>query len=516
MNLYGFNYFFMADIITEPSPRGPRSSTNLIKSLLLQLFEQTLGNADFFKSLCDAYIKIEKRGELNGESLLWSILKQQTMELGLKQSSSELLIVIDGLDKIEGGKEAAIKVRTRIHEVVSQYEQFRCIILGRPIFDDDDYGSDCHHGTFDHGNLNEDIRHYVRISIQTSVRLTFLTKQEMSAVIERALQCSLESFVAAKFLIALIEMQQSYQKITVAIQSLPNTLLGLIDRLIMQINFDDPQVKNVMSWMLVSQRVMTLQEMEKMIDARFATGSLGHSNASQFFRTSCASVIEVRENTVQFTHPSVKDHLIKLARESTISLSPISAHKTALRRCLEYIKHELHDTGEEMPTLDDSDSLVDKQMLSHIENDRLLEYCVLYYLNHYRESHLETIIGDLKTVCTDSPQVVQCEWHYWNLKLTGMSLEQRLQQALQFRRSVFGNQGRSVVQLIIDLSTLHISSGRQLQALSYLAEAWSLALKQFGKNASICRQLALKYSEILSAHSTADFSFEHETEDLFE
>lgn len=504
--------------VTEPSPRGPQSSTNVVKSLLLQLFDQTLGNADFFKLLCDAYIRIEKRGESNGESLLWSILRQQAMELGLKQSSTELLIVIDALDKIEGGKIAAVKVRTQIHQVVSQNQRFRCIILCRPIFDDDDDDDD---GGYDRGKfgpdtLGDDIRHFLRISIQKSTRLTFLTKQEMSTVITRALQCSLESFVAAKFFIALIEMQQSYQKIMVAIQTIPNTVLGLIDRLIMQINFEDPQVKNVMSWMLASQRIMTLQEIEMMTDVSFAAGSLSHDNASHFFRTSCASLVEVVGNRIQFTHPSVKDHLTKLGNDSTISLGLTSAHKIALRRSLEYIKLQLHDMGEGMPVFDVSGSSLDKGMRNHIEDNHLLEYCILYYLSHYRESRIDTITTDFKTVWTDSPQVAQCEWHYWHLQVTGIPLEERLQQALKFRRSIFGSRSRSVIQTLINLSVLHISSSQQLKALPYLGEAWSLALEQFGKNASICRQLALKYSEILSIQSTTEFSFNNWTERLFE
>ena len=166
--------------------------------------------------------------------------------------------------------------------------------------------------------------------------------------------------------------------------------------------------------------------------------------------------------------------------------------------------------------MDVSGSSLDQEMLNLIEDNHLLEYCILYYLSHYRGSRTEIMTTDLKTVWTDSPQVGQCEWHYWHLQVTDTPLEQRLQEALNFRRSIFGSRSRSVVQTLINLSILHISSSRQLKALPYLGEAWGLALEQFGKNASICRQLALKYSEILSLECTTEFSFNDWTERLFE
>ncbi|KAK1143878.1 hypothetical protein N8T08_005993 [Aspergillus melleus] len=461
----------------EPSLRGRRTSTDLVKSLLLQLFDRSVGDASFFKSLYDVHFS---RGD-DEERRLWSILQQQAFRL----MSEELLLVIDGLDKIEGD---IVQVRTLLHDVAKKHQSHRCIIFSRPVFDGN-HSPDCVHYEITSNVLRDDIRYLVKTRIE---KISWLKNNVglIQPVTERALQ--LGSLITAHLLVSLLESQESYREAITVLRSIPTTPLGLIDFMIMRVNFEEPLVKNLLTWLLVSERVMAQGEIETMLDPRFIAGSF-NLHASEFLHTSCASLIEIQEGLVQFIHPLIKERFLQLGRESIIPFSPRSAHQVALWRCLEYIKHRLPDIPETHLTLAETD--IRDQQISYVANDTLLEYSILHYMKHYDEGRWETT-SDFRRAYLDSPLLAQCERYYWGLKFDGAMLEQRHFLALNFRRAVFGGRSLSIVQNLITLSMLYRTPEHRGRTLTYLNEAWSLAIMLMGRDALICRDLALKYSEI--------------------
>ncbi|PYI03930.1 hypothetical protein BO78DRAFT_388888 [Aspergillus sclerotiicarbonarius CBS 121057] len=490
----------------EPSLHGRRTSTDLVKSLLLQLFERAIGDAAFFQSLRDVYGAVSD----DCEHRLWSILQQQAISLSFKYPCEELLLVIDGLDKIEGDQG---QVCTWLHGVVKQRPLHRCIILSRLLVDGD-YRADCLDFEIAPNVLREDIRHLVRTRVQ-KMALLKRNEKEARVVIERALQCPLDSLVTAHFLVALIELQRSYREVTLVLRSIPSTLSGWIDLMITQVRFEEPQVKHIMSWLLVAGRAMTRREMEIMIDPHFAVGSLG-PNAPQFFRKSCASLIEIRGGSVRFLHPLIKQRLIQLGRESTILFGHRAAHRVALSRCLEYIQSRLPDDDKTRLTLDESGSL-DNQTLARVADDSLLEYSILHYIEHYEESHPDNS-AEFGGVYRDSPLLAQLERHYWRLHASDASLEHKHLQALDLRKAVLGGRSLSVVQTLITLSMLANASGHLANAIAYLGEAWCLATRLPDKDEHFCRELAWKYSTLCISDTTSKLQVDVELlcEELFE
>ena len=493
------------DLSTDPSVDGRRTAIHLVKSLLLQLFEQTIGDAAFLQSLREVY---GDAGE-EGEHRLWSVLQQQAASLSSTHSGEELLLVIDGLDKLEGDR---AQVCRWLHDVVQQSPRYRCIVLARPLFDGA-YGADSLHFGIDSRVLEEDIRVLVRTRVP---QIDFLKRNERAArfVGERALQRPLDSLLTAHLLVALIELQASYREATLVLHSTPTTLPDFIDLMIRQVLFDDPQVKQIMSWLLVAERALTLREIEILIDPHFAVGALG-ATATQFFRKSCASLIEIRDGVVQFIHPLIKERLVQLGRDSTIPLGPETAHRVALRRCLEYIQHRLPDAGPSRLTLEEAGS-VDNQTLARVAKDPLLEYSILHYIKHYENGRSDNI-SELRTVYLDSPLLAQLEHHYWKSH-TRDALEHKHRQALDFRKAVHGGRSLSVVQTVITLSMVASASGHLAEAVTYLGEAWCLASRLPDQDAHFCRKLALKYSNLCLSETTSELqvSVDMLCEELYE
>lgn len=495
----------------DPAPGTHRTSKNLIKSLLLQFLDRSVGNNDLLSALGDAYTKIERNGFSDGENLFWSILRDFTMK-----QPSEMLIVIDGLDKIEGGIGVALNLRAKLREVVSQRGNLRCIILSRPIFEEPLSG--CFDFPLGPGTIAQDIRHFLEQSIRRSVKLTFLTKTEMESVTRRTMERSIGTFLEANLLIAYMELLRSYEEIMGALKSVPKTAFGLVDELILRVDFKAAHIMNIMSWLSVSQRHVAFTELEMITDANFAPGGFG-PHPEQSLRSSCASLVEMRGTMVQFIHPSIRDRLLALGAQSRIPLNANTAHRHALLRCLEYIKRHLQDYDDKVPVLIDADREINRQVRDHITNDSLLEYCIRFYIVHYDKSKLnhddEAI---MKTSYVDSLLLARCERYYWRLQASGKALEQLHRQALHLRKSIFGKQSRSIIQNLVTLAILCLSSGNSASALYPLSESWEMACKVFGDNAIICRELARKYSDVFFSQSKGELGLDQsvEMERLFE
>ncbi|KAI9045413.1 tetratricopeptide repeat protein [Aspergillus affinis] len=91
------------------------------------------------------------------------------------------------------------------------------------------------------------------------------------------------------------------------------------------------------------------------------------------------------------------------------------------------------------------------------------------------------------------------------ITVDGALLEKIHLLALDFRRAVFGGRSLAIVQNLITLSRLYQNSEHHGRALTHLNEAWTLAIKLMGRDAPICRDLALEYSEIYTNRPGIEF-----------
>lgn len=494
---------------SEPLSSTQRSPLHLVKNLLLQLFEKSVGNIKLFDELCRAY-KTRQSPEI--ESLLWSILKKEALKVTADQGFSSLLIVVDGLDKIEGGNKAALIVQNLIYDIAIQSPALRCVILSRPIFDEFcDPG--VHHYPVDPSTTGIDIRFYIEKQLRSSRRLRFLTSMEMDVVIERALRCHIPSFTQANLLVAYIEIQQTYPAILSTLQTVPSTKVQLIEHLIGHIDFNKTKVTHLFYWLMVSKRLMTVHELEIMTDSNFVGGTFG-ADPPQFLRDASASLVEIRDGTVRFIDPLVKSTLLNFNGRLHPSLTAKAAQKFALKCCLEYLKRHLKVTGQ--ITMDALDQSVDKNLRDQISADRLLEYSIRYYVVHYSECHFDGVPLDLKDAYIDSPQLAHCEHFYWSLEVSGDELEHLHQRALDFRKAIFGGLNQSVIQNLITLSMLKINAGKHDKALGFLGEAWNISRQLLGEKSLVCKSLAQKYSKVYFELSEVGEGTEPFAEDLFE
>jgi hypothetical protein len=444
----------------------------------------------FLNRLCEAYIEVERKKIPNPEVLLWSILSKNLIKY-----SSEIFILIDGLDKIEGGISVAVRVRSALYEICTQRRHSKCVILSRPIFVD--FPPGCGHFQIEPQAIYKDLQFYLHRRIKQSAKLSFLTIKEVDEILKRSKERTLTTFLEVNLFVAWLELHRSFDEISYNLRHIPKTLADLIDFLIMRIDFRNSKIKTLLSWLLVAEKTMTVQELLTLLGPELQLRLESIDNSAIELQKLCPTLLQIRGVTIQFVHPIVKERLLDLASKWKISMHHLDAHVTALVSCVSYIKQHIGGAGE-VPTFDDSDDNIDKELKGRIVADPVLEYCIRYYIVHYERSklsaeHVHTKLGDYYV---DSIDLAQCERFYWRTQAYGAALEALHDRALQLRLVVLGNNSRSVVQTLITLAFLEIKTGSSLRALKYIGEAWKVSRSLPGDMIVVGRQLAERYFEI--------------------
>ena len=261
-NSFRFDLFRRILTMIESYNKCWNSPTTLIKRLLLQLFDCSLGHVPLYSSLCEAYDQIERQRIGEGDAMLWSILKEQFV-----QSRQPLLVIIDGLDQIEGGLATALRVRAQLRDVVSSRPESRYIILSRPIFKEPvPWMKDV---PMDSAVIARDVRMYIEQEIRRLSAFCQYSAFEQETIIRKVREKTGHSFLEARLLTRYLELRTSYSDVIRCIGRIPSSLANLVDHLLLRVDFTDTKTVGLFSWLLVAESAFTSEQLEQVCGMRF-------------------------------------------------------------------------------------------------------------------------------------------------------------------------------------------------------------------------------------------------------
>ena len=476
---------------TDPVMASRRTSLSVIKGLLLQLLDGSVGDISLFGALCKAFEQSDEMLPSECEASLWSLLKEQ-----LVSQTVPVLMIIDGLDQLDGDSTSIDRVRGRLCDIAKQRSDLRCIILVRP-----NTIQPCP-GVFDYGMdmslILKEVRHYLRDVTSRSTKLSQYLKHERDIILRRILERNIGSFLEAKMLIRILELENSYNSVLRTLGKIPSSLTGIIDYSITNLDFNQQDTVRLLSWLLCNERVFTAAELATVtgiqlqdIPSQATTLSLEHTSF-------CGAIVEIRLGKVQFVHPLVGQRLRELSADRKIPLKIKEAYKLITLQSIQYIRSRLPPDSE--PAFRNLSSSSFSELYSRLYNDRLFSYCVTSYHDSFERSSLNdsgesraSCLIELKKELPDSPLLVLAE--YAQLQISHDSIEQNLLKAFNLRKSVFGRRSRSAIQSLAALAHLQMKEKLNSLALSSLAEAWHLARDTYGDTNRVCRECAEVYRE---------------------
>lgn len=196
-----------------------------MKSLLLQLLDQRVGNIQLYQKLVQAYKQSRMSSSVDAyEDCLW---KAFSSILGATLAGAkDTFVLVDGLDEVHGDSNAPQKLFTRLKDASAPFENVRLITLSQSTA-----VPSLHSHRLDAGvsQLYEDIAAVARKTMSRYKSFTNLSVPEQQASLRRIVNASQGSFLWTKLFVKLLERQgEDLKKGVEDVEKAPKSIPDLV------------------------------------------------------------------------------------------------------------------------------------------------------------------------------------------------------------------------------------------------------------------------------------------------
>lgn len=460
-----------------------------MRSLLLQLLERNVGDLSVYKILAALYERVERSGVTdNLEAALWG-----AFDSALGRSSSKLMIVVDGLDHLDGGEPAVWELCERLRCIASKYSYIKCLFLSRPL--SKPCPSTIKEFVIDAACNAADITRFIEASIATCIEFQSLKIEERRKIIEVITNTSSGTFIWAEYSLQLLRMEKTVAGIMKCLETLAavKSLDDILHKLCLKLDLKQADTKLLISLLLAAERPLTVQELRCLfeIDITNCTSSPRLTKIEDDIRAACGSLVTIRDGLVCFSHVSVKDYLMELLSDDQFPLSIEEAHTEITIRSLAYLKIVLKGMDRE-PTFVCRWDGSEEVLLRH----RFLEYAARHYIIHFKRSSMYNPKGNhscsatFKACFPDSSFLAFIEGSWWENQTSASEAAELHHLALQLRKIALGDKCVSVIQCYINLARTQENLSSYVYASEGYYETWKIACRVLGETHAITRACA--------------------------
>ncbi|KAI9817884.1 MAG: hypothetical protein M1827_001003 [Pycnora praestabilis] len=465
-------HVFDADVPTQTT------SLSLVKGLLLQLLEQSIGDVALYKSLATvAEVSKRTKNAAEVESGLW-----KAIDTALK-TSGNLVVIVDGLEDIKGGEPAALELFQRLHDITASHSTIKAIVLSRPL---EKLPKSVRSFSIDAHN-KEDIYHFVERSLSSHHHFHDQSQTDKVTIIELVTQNANGSFVWADLVVEMLKMETTHKGFNQILQNAPRSLHELLTKFTGTLDFSKGDSKHILSWLIVAQRPLGLVELQNLL--KIDTGNKKQKNnftaTEDDVKVSFGSLVTVRDGICRFRHGTVRKYLWELSASGKGLLTLRDAQHDLMTRTLMHAKTSL--TRQYEPSFD----LLQSGVLDELfQSNRLLEYAARYWTVHFNQSSMlqsdgtHNLSSDFKTAFSDSTLLALIERSCWETQtLTAEAIDMH-HLALSIRQSVFG-QSKSVLQSNMTLASTYENISSNEEASRYYYQASRISQKVVSKQSTV-------------------------------
>lgn len=128
MSIWYSNASGHANKVIDTDLKTELTTTSVVKGLLLQVLQLSVGDNALYKALTHAYeLSIHGKPSPEVENALW-----QAFELGLRSDRNHT-IVLDGLDRLKGGEGDMLAILERVQKIATKNSKTKCVAFSRPV-----------------------------------------------------------------------------------------------------------------------------------------------------------------------------------------------------------------------------------------------------------------------------------------------------------------------------------------------------------------------------------------------
>lgn len=479
--------------------KSEASSLSVIKRLLLQSLEHNVGNVSFYEHLCTAFgLSTRANTSTDIEEILWTAFDQA---LGV---NSDIIIVVDGLDQMDGGEEARLTFLDRLHVICAKHQTTKAIVLSHPLNKPHNI-KNCRNFTIQPTHVRDDLRLFVEQNLKLHHHFRDRREDEKHEIVSHLVDVASGSFILAKYTILLLRRETTHDGFTKAWKHAPKSVPEALQRLVSHLDLTKSDTKLVLSWLLVSERPLTLKEIQLLLEVDVSTKSRTSRTVNfqeQLIRI-CGPLIEIRDDIVRLRHVTIRQHLLEISKSGKSVLTLHDAHRDLTCRCLAYTNAHMTKSTEcriDVLEVETVDQLFEKH--------QLLEYTTRYWTSHFRSSPMfrsngiYDLTSEFQRSFTGSVLLAQIEGACWESQTSITEAIEMHRIALNVRKTVLTETHEAVLQSLIIIARTYEKVSRTLDASRYYYEAFRLSQTIIDTHSVITTTCAESYISCTSSVTT--------------
>lgn len=467
------------------------STMALAKSILLQLLDRNVGNMSLYTAVCDVVTTSSKAKSTDEiEQIVW-----RAIDAGL-DNVPQTMLVVDGIDALEGGEPSALKALDSLYQVCSKHTQIKSIALGQPL--SKAAPQQTRTLTIESSMTAGDIKSQVSGIIASAPQFRNLKSTDKDRIIQRISTSAEGSFVWADYSMELLRREKTISGMLQVLDSLPKTLVETLKRLQSTIDMKATDTRSLLAWLLAAQRPLTLDEIKNFFEIDL--GACQHkprfSEVEQDVRQSVGPIVNINSGVVRFKHESIRNHFMNLAGSvkdySNTGDFPFmikEAHYDLATRCLAYVKLFVTRRVDPVFGRPSIDTLGDL-----FASYPAFEYTSTYWMSHFYQSPMydsngkHKLVPEFRTCFPDSVLLAQIEGSVWpEFAIDWYEL------SLYIRQNIVGQETLSVLQTLIHTARTLQRTNNYQKASTYYIQAYNLTRTLLSDHDTVLIQIAMEY-----------------------
>ncbi|KAK4454286.1 hypothetical protein QBC34DRAFT_317381 [Podospora aff. communis PSN243] len=475
---------------------GQCTPLEFLKGILFQLLEKSVGDVSLYEKLSTAF---ESYGQHHSQSKLEASL-WVALESGLRtlnDRGANLVIIVDGFHEVSGGK-TPLEFHKALRACISKFRTIRMITLSKAI---SHLSDGCSHFTITPQHLSSDIKAYFRQSFSTLASFSKICGEDGDKIVQELTQKAKTSFVWAYVVTRILAKETTAEGFLKTARGLSASLDETLKKLFTGLLLKSEGVQTLLSFMLAADRPLMVAEMAELLRLNVQKRRFGDEvNVPRLIKSICSDIVAIQGGMIRFKSKSIRLYTETLMGKSLPSAKDSHRHLTLA--LLLYSRLSLqHDCD---PSFD---LIADKPLDELFHSNALLYYAVRHWQSHFRassfcgENGALLLSKDFHEFFPTSCRFALLERSSRSYGLSTSRLIELHEFSLKIRETCFGEKHIAVLQSLIILGNLHVSTTEALTGAKCFYRAATLGktiLSSANAVVVTCTTLFLQYTETIT------------------
>ena len=404
------------------------------------------------------------------ENALWNALDQ-----ALKTNENSILI-LNKLDQISDSEIIRTKFLKRLHSTCVHRATARCIVFTKSF--SKPFSIPARHLVIQSKYIHEDLCHVAKRLLASHPHFHDRKKNERIQILHRITQVVKDSFVLMNVIVRLLSWEGTHEDFTQTLNNLSKTIPDVIQKLISHLDLTAAEIKLIISWLLITKRPLTLQEIQSLLEIETSTIKYKRRSidVKELIRQTCGSLLHVRGEIVRFRHIDIRKYLDDLSKTGKQLFRREDAYRELTYRCLAYIN--VLSTSKTQCTTTVLNSIeVEDLFQTHF----LLKYAARYWTKHfrgslmYRQNDKHDLTSEFYQYFSKSVLQIQIEWTCWNTQFSIKKFLNLHRLTLNLRKIIFTKSHETMLQTLIIIARTYEKITNTTKVDIYYYEAFKLS-----------------------------------------